>query len=63
MKFYPYERGGGLKKVLAMLKGGGDKKFWGSFTWKLDVLAILMRGGATSFHSLKRFLVRELTSN
>ena len=31
MKFYPYEKGGGAEKVLAMLKGGGDKKFWGSF--------------------------------
>ena len=31
MKFYPYEKGGGVEKVLAMLKGGGHKKFWGSF--------------------------------
>ena len=23
--------GGGAEKVLAMPKGGGDKKFWGSF--------------------------------
>ena len=30
MKFYPYERGGGAEKVLAILKGG-HKKFWGSF--------------------------------
>ena len=29
VKFYPYEKWG-LKKVLAMLKGG-HKKFWGSF--------------------------------
>ena len=32
MKIYPYEKGGGAEKVLAMLKGGGGhKKFWGSF--------------------------------
>ena len=32
MKFYPYEKGGGQKKVLAMPKGGGGhNKFWGSF--------------------------------
>ena len=31
MKFYPYKKGvGGLKKVLAMLKGG-HKQFRGSF--------------------------------
>ena len=30
MKFYPYEKGG-AEKVLAMLKGGGHNKFWGSF--------------------------------
>ena len=30
MKFYPYEKGGGAEKVLAMLKGG-HKKFRGSF--------------------------------
>ena len=23
MKFYPYKKGGGAEKVLAMLKGGG----------------------------------------
>ena len=31
MKFYPYKKGGGAGKVLARLKGGGHKKFWGSF--------------------------------
>ena len=31
MKFYPYEKGGGAEKVLAILKGV-HKKFWGSFT-------------------------------
>ena len=32
VKFYPYEKGGGAEKVLAMLKGGGGhNKFWGSF--------------------------------
>ena len=30
VKFYPYEKGGGAEKVLAMLKGV-HKKFWGSF--------------------------------
>ena len=29
MKFYPYEKGGGAEKVLAMQ--GGHTKFWGSF--------------------------------
>ena len=33
MKFYPYEKevGGGSVKALAMLKGGGHKKFWSHF--------------------------------
>ena len=31
VKFYPYEKGGGLEKVLAMLKGGHEK-FRGSFS-------------------------------
>ena len=31
MKIYHYEKGGGGEKVLAMLKGGGHKKFRGSF--------------------------------
>ena len=32
MKFYPYEKeGGGVQKVLVMLKGMGHKRFWGSF--------------------------------
>ena len=30
MKSYPYVKGGGAQKVLAMLTGG-HKKFWGSF--------------------------------
>ena len=30
VKFYPYEKGEGAEKVLAILKGG-HKKFWGSF--------------------------------
>ena len=30
VKFYPYEKGGGAEKVLAMLKGG-HKRFMGSF--------------------------------
>ena len=30
VKFYPYEKGGGTEKDLAMLKGGGHKN-WGSF--------------------------------
>ena len=28
--FFPYEKGGGAQKVLAILNGG-LKKFWGSF--------------------------------
>ena len=31
VKFYPYKRGRKRKKVLAVLKGGGDKKCGGSF--------------------------------
>ena len=31
VKFYPYEKGGGAEKVLAMLKGGHNK-FWGSLS-------------------------------
>ena len=32
VNFYPYEKGGRRpEKVLAMLKGGGHNKFWGSF--------------------------------
>ena len=31
MKFYPYEKGGGAEKVLAMLKGG-TKSFGVVFT-------------------------------
>ena len=32
MKFYPYEKGGGgAGQVLAMLRGGGQNKFWLSF--------------------------------
>ena len=27
MKFYPYEKGGGAQKVLAMLKGRGGRSF------------------------------------
>ena len=42
MKFYPREKGGGVEKVLAMLKGGGHKRFRGSFDTL--VLAILKRG-------------------
>ena len=31
MKFYPYEKGGGAGKVLAMLKGGGGTTSFGLF--------------------------------
>ena len=32
VKFYPCEKGGGgMDKVLAMLKGGRHKKLWGRF--------------------------------
>ena len=30
MEFYPYEKGGGAEKVLAMLKGGTNS-FWVAF--------------------------------
>ena len=32
MKFYPYVKGGGAEKVLAMLKGGGTKSLGVVFT-------------------------------
>ena len=36
VKFYPYEKeGGGGEKRLAMLKGGGQKTFLGSFRCSL----------------------------
>ena len=47
--FTPTKREG-LKK----LKRGGTKHFWGSFTWKLEVLAILKGGGAQKFPLFKR---------
>ena len=31
MNFYPYKKGGGGEKVLAMLKGGGAQKVLGCF--------------------------------
>ena len=43
MKFYPYEKGVGAEKVLAMLKGG-HKKFGVVFMRWLEVLAILKVG-------------------
>ena len=49
MKFYPYQKGGGAEKALAMLKGE-HKKFWDSF---YVVLAILKGGGEKSLPSLK----------
>ena len=30
MKFDPYEKGGGAKRI-SHAEGGGHKKFWGSF--------------------------------
>ena len=32
MKFYPYEKGEGTERVLAMLKGGGTTSFGVVFT-------------------------------
>ena len=47
--FYPYKLGG-VKKVLAMLNGGGGTISLGAvWTQLLDDLAIL-KGGTTSFH-------------
>ena len=48
-----------MEKVSAMLKGGGGRG-WGTtsfglvLTWELEVLAILCKGGAQSFHPFKR---------
>ena len=41
MKFYPYKKGGGAEKVLAVLKGG-HKQFWRNIY--VAVLAILKQG-------------------
>ena len=53
MKFYPYEKGGGAEKVLAMPKGKGHNKFWGNFYTVAEVLAIL-KGGCKMFPLFKR---------
>ena len=55
MKFYPYEKGGGAGKVLAMLKGGGEgtKRFSVVLTRVLDVLTIL-EGWHKRFAPFKR---------
>ena len=47
MKFYPYKKGVGVGKALAILKGG-TTRFVVVLTQVLEVLTILM-GGATSF--------------
>ena len=31
VKFYPYEKGGGVRKSFSHAEVGGHKKFWGSF--------------------------------
>ena len=49
----PLQKGRGGRTCFIYAEGrGGEKKFWGSFSAKLEVLAIL-RGSAKSFHSLK----------
>ena len=45
MKFYPYKKGGGVEKVLALLKGRDTKSFEVVLKQELEVLAILMGGG------------------
>ena len=55
-KFYPYEKGGGAKTVLAMLKGGGGggtTSFEVVLTRELEVLTIVM-GGCKKFYPVLR---------
>ena len=53
MTVYHYKKwGGGIKKVLAMQKGGHTNS-WGSLYAVALVLAIFKGGGAKSVHSLK----------
>ena len=40
--FTPTKRGGGAKKVLARLKDGGHKKFWGNLLWSCRLLLPLI---------------------
>ena len=50
MKFYPYHKGGGAEKVLAMLKagGGGHNKLWGGSLSHIErghkMIPIIKRG-------------------
>ena len=50
MKFTPTKRGGGGKSFSHAEGGGGSKRF----NRKLEVLAIVMGGGAKSFHPFER---------
>ena len=51
MKFYPYEKGGGAEKVLAMLKGGHNK-FWGSFCAVARSFSHIKGGGGQKVSTL-----------
>ena len=56
MKFYPYEKGGGEKKIRHAV-GGGHKKFWGRFyvvACFSHIEAILKEGAQKVFTLLKR---------
>ena len=56
VKFYPYEKGVKVEKVLAILKGGGEgtKRFGVVFKRYLEVLAILKGGGHVNFPLFKK---------
>ena len=53
VKFYPYKKGRGAEKFLAILKGGCTKGFGVVFTQELEVLAILEGGGGKKFPLFK----------
>ena len=60
VKFYAYEKGG-VEKVLAMVKGGGAQKIWGSFYAVASSFSYIVGGGAKSFHVLKVGGVKSFT--
>ena len=51
MKFYPCKRKGERIFSVAVLKGGGTKSYEVVLTWELEILAIVIRGGAKYFNN------------
>ena len=57
VKYYPYKKGGGGGTSFSHAEGG-PKTFWGSF---YAVALAILKGGITSFHSLKVGGVKSFT--